>query len=67
MFLDSLGMTNTKILAKVETRQALLNIRGILACSDGIVFSRYGKHPDLVSSGLNTKVQSQTFTANKYQ
>ncbi|WIA20807.1 hypothetical protein OEZ85_005164 [Tetradesmus obliquus] len=40
LFLDSLGMTHTKILAKVETRQALLNFRGILAAADGIVMSR---------------------------
>ena len=40
MFLDSLGMTNTKILAKIETRQALLNFRGILATADGVVLSR---------------------------
>jgi pyruvate kinase len=40
LFLDSLGMTNTRMLAKVETRQALLNFRGILAAADGIVISR---------------------------
>jgi pyruvate kinase len=40
LFLDSLGMTHTKVLAKVETRQALLNFRGILAAADGIVMSR---------------------------
>lgn len=40
MFLDSLGMANTKVLAKVETRQALLNFRGVLAASDGVVMSR---------------------------
>jgi pyruvate kinase len=40
LFLDSLGMSHTKVLAKVETRQALLNFRGILAAADGIVMSR---------------------------
>lgn len=40
VFLDSLGMTSTRVLAKVETRQALLNFRGILALADGIVISR---------------------------
>ncbi|WIA20835.1 hypothetical protein OEZ85_005187 [Tetradesmus obliquus] len=40
LFLDSLGMTATKVLAKVETRQGLLNFRGILAGADGIVISR---------------------------
>eukprot|EP00878_Enallax_costatus_P008141 GHUV01008513.1.p1 GENE.GHUV01008513.1~~GHUV01008513.1.p1 ORF type:complete len:786 (+),score=206.32 GHUV01008513.1:278-2635(+) len=40
LFLDSLGMLNTKVLAKIETRQALLNFRGILATADGIVLSR---------------------------
>jgi pyruvate kinase len=39
-FLDDLGMTNTKILAKLQTRQSLLNFRGILAEADGIVLSR---------------------------
>jgi pyruvate kinase len=41
LFLDSLGMTHTKVLAKVETRQALLNFRGILGAADGIVMSRW--------------------------
>lgn len=45
MFLDSIGMTNTRVLAKLETRQALLNIRGILASADGIIVSRCGLHP----------------------
>jgi pyruvate kinase len=40
LFLDSLGMSHTKVLAKVETRQALLNFRGILGAADGIVMSR---------------------------
>ncbi|KAF6256496.1 pyruvate kinase [Scenedesmus sp. NREL 46B-D3] len=40
LFLDSLGMAHTKVLAKVETRQALLNFKGILAAADGIVMSR---------------------------
>jgi pyruvate kinase len=39
-FLDSVGMTSTKVLAKLQTRQALLNFRGILAEADGIVLSR---------------------------
>ncbi len=33
-------MTSTKLLAKVETRQALLNFQGILAEADGIIISR---------------------------
>jgi pyruvate kinase len=40
LFLDALGMTNTRMLAKVETRQGLLNFRGILGAADGIVISR---------------------------
>jgi len=39
-YLSSIGMTHTKILAKVETRQALLNFQGILSEADGIVISR---------------------------
>lgn len=39
-FLDSLGMSSTKILAKIETRQALLNFKRILATADGVVLSR---------------------------
>eukprot|EP00775_Hariotina_reticulata_P009310 gene9310-9475_t len=39
-FLDAIGMTNCRILAKIETRQALLNFRGILATADGVILSR---------------------------
>mmetsp|Transcript_18553 Transcript_18553/g.48364 ORF Transcript_18553/g.48364 Transcript_18553/m.48364 type:complete len:728 (+) Transcript_18553:1051-3234(+) len=39
-FLDSIGCTNTKILAKIETRQALLSLNGILQEADGIIMSR---------------------------
>jgi len=39
-YLQSVGMSTTKILAKVETRQALLNFRGILTEADGIIISR---------------------------
>lgn len=39
-FLHSIGMGSTKILAKVETRQSLLNFQGILSEADGIVISR---------------------------
>ena len=56
-FLDSLGMTNCRILAKLETRQSLLNFRGILACADGIVISRRAllhallhRHPQATTS-----------------
>lgn len=41
-FLDSIGCTTTKILAKIETRQALLNLNGILKEADGIIMSRGG-------------------------
>eukprot|EP00882_Tetradesmus_deserticola_P000941 GHRQ01001021.1.p1 GENE.GHRQ01001021.1~~GHRQ01001021.1.p1 ORF type:complete len:630 (+),score=269.85 GHRQ01001021.1:216-2105(+) len=40
LFLDSLGLMTTRVMAKVETRQSLLNFRGILAAADGIVISR---------------------------
>jgi hypothetical protein len=33
-------MNSTRILAKIETRQALLNFQGILAEADGIIVSR---------------------------
>jgi pyruvate kinase len=39
-FLDSLGLHSTRVLAKVETRQALLNFRGIVSTADGIIVSR---------------------------
>ncbi|KXZ44880.1 hypothetical protein GPECTOR_61g833 [Gonium pectorale] len=39
-FLDSIGMNNTKILAKLESRQSLLNFQGILNEADGIIISR---------------------------
>lgn len=39
-FLDSVGCVNTKILAKIETRQALLNFPGILSEADGVIISR---------------------------
>lgn len=35
-----MGMSSTKILAKIETRQALLNFHGILSEADGIIISR---------------------------
>ena len=39
-FLDSIGCSTTRILAKIETRQALLNLNGILQQADGIIMSR---------------------------
>jgi hypothetical protein len=39
-FLDSVGLQSCRVLAKVETRQSLLNFRGILATADGIILSR---------------------------
>lgn len=41
-FLDSIGCTTTKILAKIETRQALLGLNEILKEADGIIMSRGG-------------------------
>mmetsp|Transcript_32734 Transcript_32734/g.92845 ORF Transcript_32734/g.92845 Transcript_32734/m.92845 type:complete len:644 (-) Transcript_32734:207-2138(-) len=38
--LDSLGLQGTKIMAKPETRQSLLEFRNILKVADGIVMSR---------------------------
>ena len=39
-FLDSIGLNATRVFAKVESRQALLAFRGILAEADGIIISR---------------------------
>lgn len=39
-FLDALGLQHCRVLAKIETRQSLLNFRGILATADGIIVSR---------------------------
>lgn len=39
-FLDSVGLQNCRVLAKIETRQSLLNFRGILTYADGIIVSR---------------------------
>ena len=39
-FLDMLGMTSTKVMAKVETKYALTKFRGILNESDAIMISR---------------------------
>jgi hypothetical protein len=33
-------MSSTRLLAKIETRQALLNFQGILSEADGIIISR---------------------------
>lgn len=38
--LDRLGMKGTKILAKIETRQSLLEFRHILRHADGVIISR---------------------------
>lgn len=40
-FLDGLGLQHCRVLAKIETRQSLLNFRGILSTADGIIVSRY--------------------------
>eukprot|EP00877_Chromochloris_zofingiensis_P009758 jgi/Chrzof1/5035/Cz15g09100.t1_PYK1[v5.2] len=39
-FLDSIGLTSVKVFAKLESRQALLNFKGILNEADGIIISR---------------------------
>lgn len=41
-FLDAVGLQNTKIFAKLESRQSLLNFKGILNEADGIIISRCG-------------------------
>jgi pyruvate kinase len=40
-FLDSVGLESCRVLAKIETRQSLLNFRGIVSSADGIIVSRY--------------------------
>lgn len=39
-FLDAVGLQNTKVIAKLESRQSLLNFKGILNEADGIAISR---------------------------
>ncbi|KAI8472796.1 MAG: pyruvate kinase [Monoraphidium minutum] len=39
-FLDSVGLNSTKIFAKLESRQALLNFKGVLNEADGVIISR---------------------------
>lgn len=39
-FLHNLGMSNTKILAKIATRQSLFHFEGIIDKADGIIISR---------------------------
>ena len=39
-FLDSVGATHTKVLAKCETRQSLMNFRSLAHSSDGVIISR---------------------------
>ena len=39
-FLDSIGQNNTKVIAKCETRQSLMNFRSLAHASDGIIISR---------------------------
>ena len=39
-FLDSIGLTATKIFGKLESRQALLNFKGVLNEADGVIISR---------------------------
>jgi pyruvate kinase len=39
-FLDSIGLSSTKIFAKLESRQSLLNYKGTLAAADGVIVSR---------------------------
>ncbi len=39
-WLSSLGLRNTRVLAKLETRQSLFNLDGILSAADGVIISR---------------------------
>ncbi|GBF87464.1 pyruvate kinase [Raphidocelis subcapitata] len=39
-FLDSVGLGATKIFAKLESRQSLLNFKGTLNAADGVIISR---------------------------
>lgn len=50
-FLDSVGLESCRVLAKIETRQSLLNFRGIVASADGIIVSRYAL---VVWAGMDT-------------
>lgn len=50
-FLDAVGLQNTKIFAKLESRQSLLNFKGILNEADGIIISRWGGGVGWLASG----------------
>lgn len=39
-FLNSIGQDNTKVIAKCETRQSLMNFRSLAHSSDGVIVSR---------------------------
>lgn len=39
-FLQSIGADHTKVIAKCETRQSLMNFRSLASASDGIIISR---------------------------
>jgi pyruvate kinase len=39
-YLDSIGLEDTKLLAKISTRHSLYEFQGILNTADGIVLSR---------------------------
>lgn len=39
-FLDSIGASHTKVIAKCETRQSLMNFRSVVHASDGVIISR---------------------------
>ena len=52
-FLSSIGANDTRIIAKCETRQSLMNFRSVAAASDGIIISRgnlgLDVHPEKVA------------------
>mmetsp|Transcript_7041 Transcript_7041/g.11978 ORF Transcript_7041/g.11978 Transcript_7041/m.11978 type:complete len:775 (-) Transcript_7041:276-2600(-) len=51
-FLQSIGQHHTKVLAKLESRQSLINFQSILSEADGIIISRGNLGLDVVSEKM---------------
>ncbi len=58
-WLSSVGLRNTRLLAKIETRQSLLNFEAILSVADGIVISR-GASINSTREGSTTGLAGQS-------
>ena len=63
-FLKTQKMDHVKIIAKVETRQALLAFKSILAAADGIMLSRGNLGLDCLPEKMATIQKNATLTCN---